>query len=73
MLQTQAIKPRALPILKRVMNIKEFAIFSLVGGTALALKYGHRMSVDLDFFSYEAAPTGFILLVILLSCFLYMM
>jgi predicted nucleotidyltransferase component of viral defense system len=25
--------------------------FSLVGGTALALKYGHRISVDLDLFS----------------------
>lgn len=26
--------------------------FSLVGGTALALKYGHRISVDLDLFSH---------------------
>ena len=57
MLQTQAIKPVALSVLKRVMNIKEFDIFCLVGGTALALKYGHRMSVDLDFFSYENYDT----------------
>ncbi len=27
--------------------------FSLVGGTALALQYGHRVSVDLDLFSYD--------------------
>ena len=53
MLQTQAIKSNALSILKRVMNMKEFSTFSLVGGTTLALKYGHRMSVDLDIFSYE--------------------
>lgn len=26
--------------------------FSLVGGTALALKYGHRTSVDIDLFSH---------------------
>lgn len=28
--------------------------FSLVGGTALALRYGHRISVDLDLFSHES-------------------
>jgi hypothetical protein len=33
------------------MTIPELADFSLVGGTALALKYGHRKSVDLDLFS----------------------
>lgn len=27
--------------------------FSLVGGTALSLRYGHRSSVDLDLFSHE--------------------
>jgi len=27
--------------------------FSLVGGTALALRYGHRSSVDLDLFFHE--------------------
>ena len=27
----------------------------LVGGTALALQYGHRQSVDLDFFGTPAA------------------
>ncbi len=26
--------------------------FSLVGGTALALKYGHRLSIDIDLFSH---------------------
>lgn len=31
----------------------ELSGFSLVGGTALALKYGHRRSIDLDLFSTQ--------------------
>jgi hypothetical protein len=33
------------------MQLDFLAEFSLVGGTALSLKYGHRISVDLDLFS----------------------
>lgn len=33
------------------MQIPELSGFSLVGGTALSLYFGHRLSVDLDFFS----------------------
>ena len=33
------------------MEIDELKGFSLVGGTALSLLYGHRQSVDLDLFS----------------------
>jgi predicted nucleotidyltransferase component of viral defense system len=36
------------------MNLQEFNNFCLVGGTALALKYGHRISIDLDFFANES-------------------
>jgi predicted nucleotidyltransferase component of viral defense system len=35
------------------MQLEELKNFCLVGGTALALKYGHRKSVDLDLFSVE--------------------
>lgn len=35
------------------MEIPELQSFNLVGGTALALKYGHRTSVDLDLFSIQ--------------------
>ena len=35
------------------MQLPVLQQFSLVGGTALALKYGHRISVDLDFFSHR--------------------
>jgi predicted nucleotidyltransferase component of viral defense system len=34
------------------MEMPALKQFSLVGGTALALKYGHRISVDLDLFSH---------------------
>ncbi|MDR1584883.1 MAG: nucleotidyl transferase AbiEii/AbiGii toxin family protein [Prevotellaceae bacterium] len=53
MLQTQTVEPGTLSILKQLMAIPELQSFSLVGGTALALKYGHRTSVDLDLFSTE--------------------
>jgi hypothetical protein len=35
------------------MEIPELKPFSLVGGTALALRFGHRNSVDLDLFYNE--------------------
>ena len=34
-----------------LMNSKEFKSFRLVGGTALSLQLGHRISVDIDLFS----------------------
>jgi len=51
MLQYRAIEPHALDILKDLMQIPTLNDFNLVGGTALALYFGHRMSVDLDLFS----------------------
>lgn len=36
----------------------QFGDFYLVGGTALALQIGHRLSVDFDFFSHEPLPEG---------------
>ena len=53
MLQTQTIEPRTLSVLNSLMEIEELNQFSLVGGTALSLKYGHRLSIDLDLFSTE--------------------
>jgi len=40
---------------------KKFENFYLVGGTALALQIGHRISVDFDFFSNKELPTGLLL------------
>jgi hypothetical protein len=35
------------------MQLPELRSFALVGGTALALKFGHRKSIDLDLFSLD--------------------
>lgn len=35
------------------MCLEELSTCSLVGGTALALKFGHRKSIDIDLFSVE--------------------
>lgn len=51
MLQTKAVEPGTLSVLKKIMEMPELQSFNLVGGTALALRYGHRISVDLDLFS----------------------
>ncbi len=51
MLQLSSIDPLALDILKKLMRIPELNDFYLVGGTALALHFGHRLSIDLDLFS----------------------
>lgn len=53
MLQTQTVEPRTLSLLERLMQIPELKDFGLVGGTALSLKFGHRISVDLDLFSHK--------------------
>jgi len=53
MLHTQAVEPGTFSLLKELMDIPALESFSLVGGTALALRYGHRSSVDLDLFFHE--------------------
>lgn len=51
MLQVETVEPNTFSVLKQLMEMPELKGFSLVGGTALSLLYGHRMSVDLDLFS----------------------
>ncbi|MGB3005362.1 MAG: nucleotidyl transferase AbiEii/AbiGii toxin family protein [Chitinophagaceae bacterium] len=51
MLQYSTIEPRTLDVLKGLMQIPALNDFYLVGGTALALYLGHRVSVDIDLFS----------------------
>ena len=53
MLQTQTVKPGAFSLLEELHTLPKFQEFALVGGTALSLMFGHRLSVDLDFFSPE--------------------
>ena len=54
MLHIKTVEPHTFSILKELMTIPELLNFSLVGGTALSLLYGHRMSIDLDLFSNKA-------------------
>jgi hypothetical protein len=51
MLHLTTVEPRTFALLKKLMQMPALANCNLVGGTALALKLGHRMSVDLDLFS----------------------
>lgn len=61
MLQTQAVVPDTLELLRKIMNEKLFENYFLVGGTALALQMGHRDSIDLDLFgNHEINPNLFI-------------
>lgn len=51
MLQYQTIYPETLECLKQLTNLDILKDFYLVGGTSLALQIGHRISIDLDFFT----------------------
>ena len=50
MLSLQTVIPDTLELLRVLMQQPLFKDMRLVGGTSLALQYGHRRSVDLDFF-----------------------
>lgn len=50
MLSYSTIDAHTLELLKALMQQELFSSLRLVGGTSLALQYGHRRSVDLDIF-----------------------
>jgi hypothetical protein len=52
MLRKEAVSPQLLKLLQHLMSLPELHKHQLVGGTALALQIGHRLSVDIDLFSY---------------------
>ena len=51
MLHYEVVKPTTLALIKGIQAIPLPDNFRLVGGTALALQIGHRLSYDIDFFS----------------------
>ena len=53
MLHYQTVHPTTLELLQRLMRLPLLNAFNLAGGTALALHLGHRISVDLDFFTHQ--------------------
>ena len=50
MLHKETVSASTLELLKQLMADKKLKDFVLVGGTALSLQMGHRVSVDLDLF-----------------------
>ena len=50
MLSLRTIEPHTLELLRGLMQEAALSELRLVGGTALALQYGHRSSIDLDLF-----------------------
>ena len=50
-LRTNIASPLLLDCLRKIMANKAFDNHYLVGGTALALQRGHRISIDIDMFS----------------------
>lgn len=53
MLYTSSVESGTFSLLNKLMQLPSIQPFSLVGGTALALRFGHRSSVDLDLFSQK--------------------
>ena len=53
MLHKETVETSTLQLLKSLQSEPLLAPFNLVGGTSLALRLGHRKSVDLDLFSKE--------------------
>jgi len=51
MLRKETVSDALFGVLNRLMAIPELGNHRLVGGTALALQLGHRISVDIDLLS----------------------
>ena len=58
MLYQNAVPPATMGLLKKTATLTKLASFGLGGGTALALRFGHRLSVDLDFFTNSPFDTS---------------
>lgn len=58
MLYQAAVEPGTLELLKEICTMPQVAEFALGGGTNIALRKGHRISIDLDFFSNVPFQTG---------------
>lgn len=64
MLQTQTVTAQTLALTQKLMADARLTDFILVGGTALALRIGHRQSIDIDLFTnrpFDAAQVTSIL------------
>lgn len=53
MLHTETVDSATLELIKKLQSDPVLNDFILVGGTALSLHLGHRISVDIDFFTQK--------------------
>lgn len=58
MLRKETVTADTLELLKSLMQDENLDNFFLVGGTALSLQIGHRISIDIDLFSQNAFDEG---------------
>lgn len=54
MLHKETVSNDTLELIQKLQSDVALEKFTLVGGTALSLQIGHRISIDIDFFSMEA-------------------
>lgn len=51
MLHKETVNPKTLDLIQRLLSDERLREFVLVGGTALSLQVGHRVSIDIDLFT----------------------
>ena len=64
MLHKETVEASTLDLIYRLMADEDLKEFNLVGGTALSLMVGHRISVDIDLFTdnpFDAERLGALL------------
>ena len=61
MLHFETVEQDTITLLKKLMILPQLKTFYLVGGTSLSLKYGHRISIDLDLFCNEKFDNNIII------------
>ncbi len=60
MLYKETVHPDTFQLLTELSQNRELSNFQLVGGTALSLQLGHRISTDLDLFSEKDFDTDLV-------------
>lgn len=58
MIHKNAVNADLIDVAKQLSSIPELEHFRLVGGTAIALQLGHRISIDIYFFSNQKSNKG---------------
>ena len=61
MLHTETVTPATLDLIYTLQKDPLLNGFYLVGGTALSLQIGHRISIDIDFFTRDPFDTAFLI------------